>query len=1168
MDAADYLEWLSRSTVRNLAYTSLVYSNPKVAIVKINDENENFESVEQRQNSPSQIIEEISQIMKSNKTTDEKLETLLRMRYFSVYVDDKKDKRELVSQMLKKTINEIKTSNECDEMIKDATERIASQARKWKIKNGKSLRPYHHDQPISNFLKTNEFEVLKNEKDEYRWRSDTLEGTIPHYNHRTHTLISSLVFALQSRIHEYSGCKASAIKYLLVKIQERYEEGYLELLPNRKWSLSYSEIFNSKIRLYSAKVIHAASAMITLAHADPIDHVFLCQIISAFEIIPANAAKLLSSPMTLYIGIAQLKSNEVVSTSSAAEVSPTLNPNVQKLSDDQINEWNQEMDEYPLHESIMVKHMKKNIYNVNIESFYLIFNCFSATFHVGHRIDNQQDAIEDQVSVNYTSDVDREMYDQYYHMMKRMFRDEIAFYVDEMAKKFNSDVTAESLSALANSSNGFSKTVTFIDRQIKTTKKLLHLDDDLINNSEGLQNIGAILQNGIPMGTRNVPARQTRGIFILPWQVAAVQHTLAETMYKRAKKGAQNASFAEAYTAKAATLTYGLLAQATSRADQLILYTDVSQWDASQHNTEPYRSAWINAIDEAREIYHVNKSEEPTVLGMNVLDKMKEIQAALLNSKLSIESPGSQRPPKVITYHGVASGEKTTKIGNSYANVALINTILRKVELDLPSIRVTHIRVDGDDNVVTMYVDDNIAKVQSIIKEAYKRMNARVKALASYTGLEMAKRFIISGKIFERGAISIFTAERPYGTDLSAQATTGSLLYSASVNAYRGFGDKYLSFLEDVLVPPSASIRVTGRLRMLLSPVTLFATGPVSFEVTPFGLGGRMRLYSDNEKIMQLFKILTTSLSISVQPDEVKLYSQTKQFDVRVNKIQDSIRRAMNADAKIIIDVARDKEKQKTLGVPNVATTKNRSQIEKARKTLSFKEEKLSKVKDFYPEELFIEFIKNSKVEEFKSVEFTPIYMHNSERIRLLQQQLGVRISDRHLFSKPKNTLLDLVSKHSPIKISPDDLVKYSRKYNLTTLEGKKKFLIDLGLTGSELRYYLSSKLLMHDLLISKYDKLYETPGFGATQLTSIPLDLSAAETIFKCNVPMPHNYYEILMLILLYEYVHYVLFTGKRFTAVITVNSPKNAAKLTSRLMKMIDNLQLDVVSFSDVVY
>nr|WBV74437.1 VP1 [Bat RVJ-like rotavirus BtSY3] len=1172
MNSSDYLEWLSKELVRNISYTALVYNNPKLSIVRLSKgKTENDEiSEEERNKSPVEIIEEISNITKDdNDAVDKRIEKLLRIRYITVYVDDKSDKRSIVANLIDVAINKIRNEKNVDisETLKNAVESIQKDAKKWRITNSNKLRPYHYDQTIEQFYSINSYEFVENERDEYKWRSDTMEGMIPHFNHRTHTLISSVLFAIFSRLNEYSNIELEAILFLLYKIKERFLEGYLELSLNRKWSLKFSDLSSSKIRIYSSKVIHASCAMLSILHADPIDPYFLCQIISAYEIIPANAAKLLSSPMTQYIGIAQLRSTLTVSTQKAAESVSISTPNVARLDQKQIDDWENEMEEYSLPSSLLVLMMKRNIRDVEVKTFFLIFNCFSATFHVGHRIDNQQDAIEDQVTVDYSSNIDREMYDQYYHKLKRMFTQEIADYVDAMKIKYNSDVTAESLSALANSSNGYSREVKFIDRNIKTTKKLLHLDDDLLNNPN-FQDIKSIMQKGIPMGTRNVPARQTRGIFILPWQVAAIQHTLAEFMYNRAKRGAQMASFAEAYTSKAASLTYGILAQATSNAEQLIVYTDVSQWDASQHNTEPYRSAWINAVHEARNMYKSRREEEPKMLGMNVLDKMIEIQESLLNSNLILESKGSKRDIKYIKYHGVASGEKTTKIGNSYANVALIDTVLRNLNVDIPSMRVTHIRVDGDDNVVTMYASENIAYIQERLKETYKKMNVRVKALASYTGLEMAKRFIICGKIFERGAISIFTAERPYGTDVSHQAITGSLLYSSSVNAYRGFGDRYMDFMSDVLIPPSSSLRVTGRLRVMLSPVTLFATGPVSFEVTPYGLGGRMRFFSSSEENMKLFKLLTSSLSISVQPDEVKLYSKTTNFNNRVEVMKLSVRDAMQSSAKIITDIMRDKEEQKTLGVPNVQTQKNRQQIETARKTLSKYEEKLTVPKLYYPEQIFNLIFASSRMEPYSSNNPNIVYIHNSIGVRLLQEQLGVRMSDRHIFSKPKNTLYDLVSKKSPIKISPSDISKYAEKYDLSKLEEKKKFLIDLGLTGSELRFYLSSKLLMHDILVSKYDKLYETPGFGATQLTSIPLDLTSAETVFKINFAMPQVYYEILMLILLYEYVNYVLFTGKRFTAYVTVSSPKDIAKLVSKLITMIDNIQLDTVNFQDVVY
>nr|WBV74308.1 VP1 [Bat RVJ-like rotavirus BtSY2] len=1172
MRSQDYLEWLSRAIVRNVSYISLVYNQPKLSIVKLKNTKENGEvkSEEEKNQTPTQILDYLSKIVENESISiDDRINELLRIRYITIYVDDKSDKRSIVFSLIDKLISEITTrgGNKTNKTLADAVRMIENEANIWKIENASKLRQYHYDQPVGNFFKLNRFEFLQNDRDEYKWRSDTLEGMIPHFNHRTHTLVSSIIFAVMSRIGNYSFEQLDALLFLLSKIKTKMRDGYLELSMNRKWSISFKELETSTIMLYSAKVIHACCAMISILHANPIDPYFLCQVVTAYEIIPANAAKLLSSPMTQYIGIAQLNSNITVSTRKAAESVSISQPNNKRVEKEQLDSWHNEMQEYPLRSSRLVQLMQQHITDVPIDVFFKIFNCFSATFHVGHRIDNQQDAIEDQVSVDYSSDVDREMYDQYYYRLKRMFTDEIVDYVEEMHHKYNSDVTAESLSALANSSNGYSREVQFIDRKIKTTKKLLHLDDDLLRGDD-FQDIKGIMSKGIPMGTRNVPARQTRGIFILPWQVAAVQHTLAEFMYKRAKKGAQLASFAEAYTSKAASLTYGILAEATSTAEQLIVYTDVSQWDASQHNTEPYRSAWINAVKEARNLYKIHPKDEPKILGMNVLDKMIDIQEALLNSKLILESKGSERHPKVIKYHGVASGEKTTKIGNSYANVALIDTVLRNLNITVPSMRVTHIRVDGDDNVVTMYASENIAYIQDQLKNTYKKMNVRVKALASYTGLEMAKRFIICGKIFERGAISIFTAERPYGTDVSHQAITGSLIYSSSVNAYRGFGDEYMRFMLDTLVPASASIRVTGRLRILLSPVTLFATGPVSFEVTPYGLGGRMRFFTENENNMKLFKLLTSSLAISVQPDEVKLYSKTESFKNRVDTIRRAIQINMQSEARVIIGIMEDKEQQKTLGVPNVQTQKNRQQIDEARKALSKYEEKIKIPKIFYPEEIFNLVLKNSRVEEFTTSTPKIVYIHNSKRIYLLQEQLGVRMSERHLFSKPKNTLFDIVSRKSPIKISPSDLSKHAEFYDLSKLENKKRFLFDLGLTGSELRYYLNSKLLMHDLLISKYDKLYETPGFGATQLTSIPLDLSAAETIFKINIPMPRVYYEILMLILLYEYVNYVLFTGKRFIAHVTVTTPQEAAKVTSRLMTMIDNIQLDVVNFKDEVF
>nr|AUG44959.1 RNA-dependent RNA polymerase [Rotavirus B] len=1157
MDSSQFFKWLLNDIERNLLYTSLVYTNPKVAIVQFEktDNEKLWQSKELNVLSPIELLNQLKEKIEKSKTLNEKIEILLRLRYFTVYVEDKSDKRSIISTWLKKTIEELGDIPEFESI-----QLIEHQARQWKIDNAGSLRAYHHNIPINEFIRDNEIEIL--DTGDHKWRSDTLQGLLPNYYHRTHTLIGSILFAVNSRLTFYTGDKRRALVYLLKVIEQCYSQGYLEMSRSRKWSHTIEELRKSNFRLYNAKTIHAACAMISLLHANPIDAEFLCQIIAVYQIMPSHAAKTLSSPMTLYVGVATFPSSQVTSTGNASECAPTSIPNNVFVAESQKNGWAEAYEKDPLSHSKMLKLMNSNL-TTSVEDFSLIFNCFSATFHVGHRIDNAQDAIIDQVSVKYSSDVDKEMYDTYYYKLKRMFKDEIIQYVEEHIAKNYRDVTAESLSALANSSNGFVKEVDFIDRKIKTTKKILHLDSDLIANS--YSDLAKSLSNGIPMGTRNVPARQTRGIFILPWQVAAIQHSLAESMYRRAKKGAYGGSFAEAYTARTASLTYGVLAEDTSKAMKIILYTDVSQWDASQHNTEPYRSAWINGIREARSELRWNYSDEPHVLGMNVLDNMIKIQEYLLNSNLVVSSPGSLRPTKIIRYHGVASGEKTTKIGNSFANVALIETILDYTKQQIPDIEVTHLRVDGDDNVVVINTSCPIGKLQDIVKKNYSLLNARVKALASFTGLEMAKRFVVCGRIYERGAIPIFTAERPYGTDLSVQSMCGSSIYSTAVNAFRGFGDDYFSFMLDVLVPPSSSVRVTGRLRVLLSPVTLYATGPLSFEVTPQGLGGRGRMFTESKELFNLFKLLTQTVSISVTPEEIKKYSATNQFKARTDVMVRSMRERVGGDAKALNRIMIDKEEQKTLGIPNVLSQKNREQVSKAIKILGIPERNDLQITGYYPEELYSLIVQHSVIKYTDYNMTHSIYNVNCEPVKLLHSQLGIRVSDSKPIAKPVNHLYDIVSSISPIKISPSDIVKQSRKYNLTSYKGKREFLLDLGLSGNTLKTYLASKLLFRDLMLSKYDELYSTPGFGATQLTTIPLDITSAEKVFSLTLKLPAHLYEVVMLLLLYEYVHFVFACRKTFTASMQIKSQDEAAKLTKQILQMLDNIKLDEVSFKD---
>ncbi|ASV45167.1 RNA-dependent RNA polymerase VP1 [Rotavirus B] len=1155
MDTSEFFDWLSEEFKRNLSYIKSIYTNPKIAKIVFREADRLWESKTLNSQTPDEVLDEIDKLKESTEDIDSKLEKLLRLRYLTVYVDDKSDKREIVLKLIDSVVNLTST-----DVAFHSIKAIEFQAKQWKTKNASALKPYHYNIPICEYIRDNEIEYV--DTGDYKWQSDTLQGLMPNYYHRTHTLVGSVVLSVLKRISTYSDEEKKALNYLFITIRECYLEGYLELSLDRKWSHTISQLKEATFRLYNTKVIHAACAMISLLHASSIMPEFLCQIVAVYKIIPANAAKLLSSPMTLYIGIATFPSKMVASTGNASECVSMDLPNNVFVAKEQIEEWNAAFKDDPLNESLLLIEMNKNL-KTDVDTFVKIFNCFSATFHVGHRIDNAQDAIVDQVTVQYTTDVDREMYDMYYYKLKGMLKTEIKKYVEDHIHRDYQDVTAESLSALANSSNGFQKEVLFIDRKIKTTKKILHLDADLLEGD--FRDMRKVMSRGIPMGTRNVPARQTRGIFILPWQVAAVQHTIAESLYKTAKKGAYQGSFAEAYTSKTASLTYGVLAEDTSKAMKIILYTDVSQWDASQHNTQPYRSAWINAIKEVREEGGWSKDQEPTMLGINVLDAMSVIQEALLNSTLIVTSTKSNRNILTIRYHGVASGEKTTKVGNSFANVALIETVLDVTKQQIPDIEVTHLRVDGDDNVVSINTSCNISKLQTVIKSNYQKLNARVKALASYTGLEMAKRFIICGNIFERGAIPIFTAERPYGTDVSIQSMTGSSIYSSAVNAYRAFGDKYLSFMMDVLVPPSSTVRLTGRLRVLLSPITLFATGPLSFEVTQNGLGGRCRLYTPNSRLMQLFKMLTDTVSVAVTPEEVKLYAKTNQFNERVSVMANSLNSKIKTNAPALIAILREKEEQKTLGVPNVQTQKNRKQVNEALKILSVPERNDLIPKGYYPEELYNLVLSNSKITYKDFIPVHSIYHTNNHAVTLLHNQLGVTISESKPIAKPVNHLYDIVNTLSPISISPNDILKQSKRYDLTSYNGKKRFLNDLGLTGNTLKTYLASKMLFRDLLLAKYDELYSTPGFGATQLTTIPLNIHSAEQVFNINVKLPPHLYEIMMLMLLYEYVHYVFMTKKTYTAVLSPMSQDQSVKLSSLILKMLDNIKLDVVSFSD---
>nr|QBJ04620.1 MAG: RNA-dependent RNA polymerase [Tasmanian devil-associated rotavirus 1] len=1144
--------WLLDSMVRNIAYTSTVYQNPIYSITRVSNEGDKISTHEENRLTSNEMLNLLSKL--KNKTIDEQLEYLLSVRHFNCYVDDKKNKRELVSHLLNTTIESLNTSENIN------LDNIENEAKEWMMSNLPSLKSYHIPQTLSSFFNNNQFE-FKEENDPFRWRSDTIQGMLPNSNHRTHTTISSILFAIQSRIPTYSPKHKSLIKYLLEEIQKWYNSGYLELQPNRKWNVKFSDIHKCNYNIYSTKFIHTACAMISISHAHSIDFDFLAQIYKVFTIIPANAAKILSSPMTLYIGIVLIDGKRIVTTSVTGECKSTDINNSLSLEEFQIRQWWDEFEKYPLKSSSMIKAMNKTINKIiSLDVFMTIFSSFSATFHVGHRIDNPQDAISDQVSVEYSTDVSDELYRRYYYKMENMLTKLLDEYVDYSRISNNFDHTVESISALANSSNGYSREIEFAGRSIKTTKKLLHFDYDITHGNE-YEDIGKILGKGISMGTRNVPARQTRGIFILPWQIAVIQHSLAEFLYSKAKKGLRGGAFAEAYTAETAILSYSKLAAATSTAQQIILYTDVSQWDASQHNTVPYRSAWINAI---QKIIAKHK-DRPKVMNWDVLEEMIRIQESLLNSDLILESPGSKRKPIKFRYHGVASGEKTTKIGNSIANIALIDAVLDDMCNEITDMRITHIRVDGDDNVTTFYSSRNLETLQPLVVSTYKKLNAKVKALSSRTGLEMAKRFITSGRILERAAISIFTAERPYGTDLSTQTTTGSLLYSSSINAYRTFGPNYRKFMDDVLSPPSSTVRITGRLRLLLSPITLYSIGPLSFEISPSGLGGRIRYHSSNKNFLMKFKYLTKISNVSYTPEDVKKYKESSPFKARADIMISGLQRNISQSAKIIEEIMIDKESQKTLGVPSVQTQKNNKQNFEAIKALSTPSQ--VKVDFYYPEDIWNLVMKYAKVKEIEYTTPYQIYITAEPYVNKLRSQLGTRTTGSHLPSKPENLLFKLIQKNVPFKMSPSDIYTYSQKYKLNNPKEKRRFLYDLAIKGNEAKNYLSTGLLMQDILLCKYDKLWTSPGFGAAQLNTIQLDQISAYKVFRINANIPNNYMHILYLLLLFEYVAEISNGMSLRTFDITIPA-EEMSSFVSLLLKMIDNIQLDNPRFTDVIY
>ncbi|AGH68939.1 RNA-dependent RNA polymerase [Rotavirus A RVA/Human-wt/ITA/AV28/2010/G9P8] len=516
----------------------------------------------------------------------------------------------------------------------------------------------------------------------------------------------------------------------------------------------------------------------------------------------STLAKLVSSPMSILVALIDINGTFITNEELELEFSDKY---VKAIVPDQIFDELQEMIDNMRKAGLVdiPRMIQEWLIDCSLEKFTLMSKIYSWSFHVGFRKQKMIDAALDQLKTEYTEDVDNEMYNEY----TMLIRDEIVKML-EIPVKHDDHLLRDSelagLLSMSSASNGESRQLKFGHKTIFSTKKNMHVMDDI---AHGRYTPGVIppvnVDRPIPLGRRDVPGRRTRIIFILPYEYFIAQHAVVEKMLLYAK---HTREYAEFYSQSNQLLSYGDVTRFLS-SNSMVLYTDVSQWDSSQHNTQPFRKGIIMGLDMLS-----NMTNDPKVV--QTLNLYKQTQINLMDSYVQIPDGNVI---KKIQYGAVASGEKQTKAANSIANLALIKTVLSRIA-NKYSFITKIIRVDGDDNYAVLQFNTDVTKqmvqdVSNDVRYIYSRMNAKVKALVSTVGIEIAKRYIAGGKIFFRAGINLLNNEK-WG--LKLHNGEAAILYSNYiVNKLRGFETDREFILTKII--QMTSVAITGSLRLFPS---------------------------------------------------------------------------------------------------------------------------------------------------------------------------------------------------------------------------------------------------------------------------------------------------------------------------------------------------------------
>nr|BBH36421.1 RNA-directed RNA polymerase [Rotavirus A]BBH36432.1 RNA-directed RNA polymerase [Rotavirus A] len=747
----------------------------------------------------------------------------------------------------------------------------------------------------------------------------------------------------------------------------------------------------------------------------------------------STLAKLVSSPMSILVALIDINGTFITNEELELEFSDKY---VKAIVPDQtFNELQEMIDNMKKAGLVDIPRMIQEwLVDCSLEKFTLMSKIYSWSFHVGFRKQKMIDAALDQLKTEYTEDVDNEMYNEY----TMLIRDEIVKML-EIPVKHDDHLLRDSelagLLSMSSASNGESRQLKFGRKTIFSTKKNMHVMDDIAHGKYTPGVIPSVnVDRPIPLGRRDVPGRRTRIIFILPYEYFIAQHAVVEKMLIHAK---HTREYAEFYSQSNQLLSYGDVTRFLS-SNSMVLYTDVSQWDSSQHNTQPFRKGIIMGLDML-----TNMTNDPKVI--HTLNLYKQTQINLMDSYVQIPDGNVI---KKIQYGAVASGEKQTKAANSIANLALIKTVLSRIA-NKYSFITKIIRVDGDDNYAVLQFNTDVTKqmvqeVSNDVRYVYSRMNAKVKALVSTVGIEIAKRYIAGGKIFFRAGINLLNNEK---RGQSTQWDQAAILYSNYiVNKLRGFETDREFILTKII--QMTSVAITGSLRLFPSERVLTTNSTFKvFDSEDFII--EYGTTDDEVYIQRAFMSLSSQKSGIA--DEI---ASSQTFKNYVSRLSDQLLISKNAIVSKGIAVA---EKAKLNSYAPVYLEKRRAQISALltmlQKPVSFKSNKITIndiLRDIKP--FFV------TTEASLSIQYRKFMPTLPDNVQYVIQCIGSRtyqIED----SGSKSSISKLISKYSVYKPSIEEL------YKVISLREQEiqLYLVSLGVPPVDAGTYVGSRIYSQD---------------------------------------------------------------------------------------------------------